>query len=116
MTAVFDKKQLQEFKNLLVSKQKSLEKDIDQLKKSDPFVDPARLIDNALEDDVQEQGDHERIQSEIQNLQTQLALVEHALRKTDGDTYGICEKSGEQIPVERLRLVPEARCKVEYED
>lgn len=116
MTALFNQKQVQEFKNLLVRKKMSLEKDIEQLKKSDPFVDPARLIDNALEDDVQEQGDHERIQSEIQNLQSQLTLVENALLKTDGDSYGICEKSGEQIPVERLQLVPEARYKVEYED
>jgi len=40
----------------------------------------------------------------------------HALGKIKNGTYGICEKSAEPIPVERLRVNPIARCKVGIEE
>ena len=40
----------------------------------------------------------------------------HALGKINNGTFGICEKSSEPIPVERLRVNPTARCKVITED
>ncbi len=36
--------------------------------------------------------------------------IEAALRRMDAGTYGLCEKEGEPIPLERLRQVPWARC------
>jgi RNA polymerase-binding transcription factor DksA len=50
------------------------------------------------------------------DLQTQLANVERALDKFDAGTYGIGELSGLPIPLARLRVVPWARDRVEYED
>ena len=50
------------------------------------------------------------------DLQTQLAQVERALDKFDAGTYGIGERSGRPIPLARLRVVPWARDRVEYED
>lgn len=40
----------------------------------------------------------------------------HALGKIKNGTFGICEKSAEPIPVERLRANPIARTKVGIED
>lgn len=36
--------------------------------------------------------------------------IEAALHRVDEGTYGLCEKDGRPIPVERLREVPWARC------
>ena len=40
----------------------------------------------------------------------------HALGKIKNGTYGICEKSAQPIPVERLKANPIARTKVGLED
>lgn len=46
------------------------------------------------------------------NLEGQLKDVNDALAKIDAGTYGVCEKTGEEIPVERLQAFPAARNKV----
>lgn len=38
----------------------------------------------------------------------ELSRVRHALRRMDEGTYTECERCGEEIPSERLRVVPEA--------
>jgi len=43
----------------------------------------------------------------------ELARVQHALRRMDEGTYTVCERCGEEIPGERLRVVPEASTCVE---
>ncbi|HMO18681.1 MAG TPA: TraR/DksA family transcriptional regulator [Oligoflexia bacterium] len=45
--------------------------------------------------------------------QKYLKKIEYALSKFDDDTYGICELTGEPIPVERLLARPVARYTVE---
>ena len=52
----------------------------------------------------------------VLDLRAQLAEVEHALAKFDAGTYGICERCGRPIPLARLRVLPEARYDVEYEE
>jgi RNA polymerase-binding transcription factor DksA len=44
-----------------------------------------------------------------QNLETQLKDVVHALDKMEQGTYGVCEKTGQEIPYERLAVYPAAR-------
>ncbi len=39
-----------------------------------------------------------------------------ALKKIETGTYGICEKSGEPIEIERLEANPAARTKIEFAD
>jgi RNA polymerase-binding transcription factor DksA/very-short-patch-repair endonuclease/DNA polymerase III delta prime subunit len=52
-------------------------------------------------------------------FQGMLRMVEDALRMQDAGTYGICERCGQPIDVERLRVLPFAplciRCKTEEE-
>ncbi len=43
------------------------------------------------------------------NLEGQLRDVNDALAKIDKGTYGVCEKTGENISLDRLRAYPAAR-------
>lgn len=42
-------------------------------------------------------------------LETELKDVNDALAKMEAGTYGICEKTGEVIPLDRLQAYPAAR-------
>lgn len=44
-----------------------------------------------------------------QNLEAQLKDVDDALFKMEQGTYGVCEKTGEVIDMDRLRAYPAAR-------
>lgn len=50
------------------------------------------------------------------DLRADLTDVDHALGKMVVGTYGICERCGRPIPLARLRVLPEARYDVEYEE
>lgn len=52
----------------------------------------------------------------LDQQENELKETMHALGKIKNGTFGICEKSSEPIPVERLRVNPIARCKVGIED
>lgn len=43
----------------------------------------------------------------------QLAEVEHALEKLERGTYGLCDRCGKDIPLERLEAIPETSMCVE---
>lgn len=95
---------------------KKLEKQIEDLKKSDPFADPDHATDNAAVDtDVREQVGHDTIEAEIKDLQKKLLDTNLALQKMSKDKYGYCERCGLPIPVARLKLLPEARYDVDCE-
>jgi RNA polymerase-binding protein DksA len=44
-----------------------------------------------------------------------LLLIEEALQRMDEGTYGLCQWSGEPIPLPRLRLIPWARYSAEVQ-
>lgn len=52
----------------------------------------------------------------LRQQENELKETLHALGKIKNGTFGICEKSSEPIPVERLRANPIARFKAEIED
>ncbi|QQG38064.1 MAG: TraR/DksA C4-type zinc finger protein [Candidatus Kaiserbacteria bacterium] len=45
----------------------------------------------------------------VEELETRRKEIEAALKKMDDGTYGICEKCGEPIPVDRLEANPAAK-------
>ncbi|RKL67405.1 hypothetical protein CR203_08560 [Salipaludibacillus neizhouensis] len=49
-----------------------------------------------------------------EHIVLQLKDIKRSLDKFDNGTYGICETTGELIPVERLEANPTARTKVEF--
>lgn len=50
----------------------------------------------------------------VEGAEKRLTDIVHALQKMEAGTYGICEVSGKEIPLERLRANPEARTCIEY--
>ena len=53
--------------------------------------------------------DRERDLSLLEQVEGELADVEHAMQRLDDGTYGTCEACGEPIPDERLEALPAAR-------
>ncbi len=104
---------LEKQKRILLKKRSELQEEIDRLKKEDPFIqefesDGFRNID---EEDAQEQAGHDDVQGAISVLEEDLKQVEKALEKIDNGTYGYDETTGEPIPIERLKIYPEATTK-----
>lgn len=50
----------------------------------------------------------------VETLEARFRDVIDALEKMKNGTYGLCEKTGEQIPLARLRANPAARTHVEH--
>lgn len=46
----------------------------------------------------------------------ELSDIDEALRRMEEGTYGVCEATGKEIPIERLRAVPTARYCVEAQE
>ncbi|MFS8160185.1 MAG: TraR/DksA family transcriptional regulator [Candidatus Roizmanbacteria bacterium] len=110
MPTSLDQKTIQELKNLLLTKRAKHLKEVEELKKEDPFSDPDHAIGNAdVASDVQDDIEHSNVEAQISALQENLFLLELALQKMEQGIYGICEKTGQEIPLARLKLVPEAR-------
>jgi RNA polymerase-binding transcription factor DksA len=53
--------------------------------------------------------ERERDLSVLEQIEGELADVEHALRRLDEGTYGTCEACGKAIPDERLDALPATR-------
>ena len=111
-----NKEQIASLQSHLLKDQKQLEKTIIILEKQDPFKDPEHVLDNAaIDTDVREQLGHSTIEATVKSLRKKLTLVEKALHKLSTETYGYDEKTGDPIPYERLRVVPETPYTVETE-
>ena len=59
--------------------------------------------------------EREKDLSILEQVEAELADVEHALRRLDDGTYGTCEVCGKPIPDERLEAVPAARLCLEHQ-
>ena len=59
--------------------------------------------------------EREKDLSILEQVEAELADVEHALRRLDEGTYGTCEIDGKPIPDERLEAVPAARLCLEHQ-
>ena len=59
--------------------------------------------------------EREKDLSILEQVEAELADVEHALRRLDDGTYGTCEVCGKQIPEERLEAMPATRLCLEHQ-
>jgi RNA polymerase-binding transcription factor DksA len=66
-------------------------------------------------DQGSETFEREKDLSILEQLESDLAEIQAALRRIDEGTYGIDEVTGEPIPPERLEAVPTARTNVNTE-
>ena len=59
--------------------------------------------------------EREKDLSILEQVEAELADVEHALRRLDDGTYGTCEVCGREIPEERLEALPATRLCLEHQ-
>lgn len=97
-----------EFNKILKNEKDRVEKNIEVIK--------AEVEALVLEDDIDDPVDMAEMQIDnmtdqtlLNGLQTELAEINAALARIKDGTYGICEKTGKAIPVERLKANPWTR-------
>lgn len=112
-----------EFRQLLLAERERLLQELNTLGERLQQVEEIGLVEAANEDDygdvASEAFEREKGFALETSVQGMLRMVEDALRKLDEGTYGVCERCGGPIGVERLRALPFAnlciRCKAEQE-
>ncbi|WP_028399693.1 TraR/DksA C4-type zinc finger protein [Ectobacillus panaciterrae] len=111
--------QSEQFKSILLQQKKELEQTIqnreeyERASESDS-VGELSLYDNHPGDMGTEQYEREKDLGLMEFWHKQLDDVNHALERIESGQYGICEVSGEEIPLERLEAIPTATTCIEY--
>jgi RNA polymerase-binding transcription factor DksA len=72
-------------------------------------------VDQHQADVGTETFEREKDLSILEQVDAELADVEHALKRLDDGTYGTCEFDGKPIPEERLEALPAARFCVQHQ-
>jgi len=76
-------------------------------------------VDTDLEEGDPDLHEREKNLALVAALERELASIESALRAVNRGTYGICERCGQPIPLERLEVRPDAtlcvQCQAEVE-
>tara|TARA_X000001036_G_C20522675_1_gene742765 strand:- start:418 stop:792 length:375 start_codon:yes stop_codon:yes gene_type:complete len=113
----YSKKELEEFKKIILSKLESAQEDLAILRAA-----TANDSDNGTEDTSPsfkafEEGSSTLSKEENVKLAERQAKfirsLQNALIRIENNTYGICRDSGKLISAERLRLVPHATLSIE---
>lgn len=99
---------LNEFKAQLEGMKVSLEDNITRLREELELIATDEGI-NDMEDLASLESESMHHNAILSQQQQQLSEVLHALSKIENGTYGICEETGDEIPVERLRAEPHSR-------
>ena len=105
------KKELKRKKNLLEQELKNFAKKDEKLEgdwdtKYPKFESSAS---NNLEEAADEVEEYSNLLPVEYSLETKLVDINKALDKVEKGNYGICEKCGKKIAVERLKVSPEAK-------
>ena len=109
--------ELQEFKELILSKLESAKKDYEELRAAITHSASNGVEDTSPTFKVLEEGASSLSKEESGQLaQRQYKFIqslEAALIRIENKTYGVCRETGKLIPKERLMLVPHATLSVE---
>ncbi|MBV8981985.1 MAG: TraR/DksA C4-type zinc finger protein [Acidimicrobiia bacterium] len=81
----------------------------------DESIGELSSIDQHQADVGTETFEREKDLSILEQVEAELADVEHALQRLDDGSYGTCEFDGKPIPEERLEALPAARFCVEHQ-
>lgn len=115
-----DKNLLTEFKQKLEKERKNIEKQLAGFAKKDknlkddwdtrfPHFGSGETGSADLEKAADEVEEYSTLLPLEHNLELRLKNINLALEKTKKGKYGICEKCGKEILIERLKAFPEAR-------
>jgi DnaK suppressor protein len=104
--------ELEEFKQIILSKLDKARKDYEILKSSITHEESNDTMDTSPTFKVLEEGATTLSKEEAGRLaQRQQKFIQHlqaALVRIENKTYGICRETGKLIPADRLRAVPHA--------
>jgi RNA polymerase-binding protein DksA len=103
------KTQLRVIREGLVASRADLE---DQVVELDAEADVNNWREGGFDDDPADAGsasfERETAQSLSIHSKSLIAQIDDALRRMDAGTYGICERCGDRVEVERLQALPYA--------
>lgn len=68
-----------------------------------------RLFDHCMFEMSIDHEEHLKNSTFMHHVKEELQDVERALVKLDSGLYGICEQTGKQIPLDKLKVLPTAR-------
>ena len=112
-----DTDKLEQFRNRLLAEKENLERDLKVFAVEDPtrkgkwkVKRPDFGSDTTDEDERVDEAEEYHTELSIdRQLEIRLKNVNAALAKMEQGRYGICEKCGKEIEVERLKVNPEAQ-------
>ena len=113
----YSDEELQEFKELILSKLEKAQRDYELLRSNIMNTDGNVVSDTSPTFKVLEEGASTLSKEEAGQLaQRQMKFIQHlqaALVRIENKTYGICRETGVLIPKERLRAVPHATLSID---
>lgn len=99
---------LNDFEKVLTKEKEKVSKNIDALKEELNALGSEDEIDD-LEDMAELQIDNTTDQTLLQRLEAERTEINAALERIKAGVYGICEKTGHKIPIDRLLANPSTR-------
>ena len=115
----YSQEELQEFKELILSKIATAEKDLEMLQQA-VAGNENEAADTAPTFKTLEEGSNVLLKEENQKLaarqQKFIRDLRAALIRIENGTYGICQATGKLIPKERLMIVPHATMTIEAKE
>ncbi|MBW3635977.1 MAG: hypothetical protein KY445_05845 [Armatimonadetes bacterium] len=98
------------YRQLLLDEMARLEEEREYVRKNNSDMDGNLPEDAEGEDDTADLAsslmDKEMDLSVEEEIEDTMSAIEHALRKMEDGTYGICDVSNQPIPKARLELIP----------
>jgi DnaK suppressor protein len=98
------------YRQLLLEEMARLEEEREYLRKTNSDMDGNLPEDAESDEDTADLAsslmDKEMDLSVEEEIDDTMSAIEHALRKMEDGTYGICDVSGQPIPKSRLELIP----------
>jgi len=85
------------------------------LKKTDPFSNEERVLENSFEEDLDEQIGHFETEVKARFLNKRIVQLRKALTRIKVGKYGLCESCGKMIDTDRLAINPSATTCVKCE-
>lgn len=112
--------ELQEFKEIILSKLEKARADFDLLRSNIMNTDGNDINDTSPTFKVLEEGANTLSKEESGRMaQRQMKFIQNleaALLRIENKTYGICRETGKLIPKERLRAVPHATLSIDAKE
>jgi len=111
---MIDEKTLEQLKSHLELRKKELEKELAGFAQKNADDDwqtryPNTSGEENLEEEADEVEEYENLLPVERALETKLKDIDSALEKIKKGIYGKCENCDQEIPLDRLKIFPEAR-------